>query len=174
MRRLDKGAPLRAAIRAAGLDIPHLAARTKELDPTGRGLSPAYVGFIAGTGKSAREDCSERAADLIAQALDQEVDTLFETVFLTVVKSTSPRRSEIAESGGSAARKAAPLPEQLLDQRELSAYLRKSPSWIDAQIKAARDAGRQWPGLHYVGRSRRFDPRAVLDGLREQRTQVSA
>ncbi|MFD3749698.1 hypothetical protein ACFWVT_05435 [Streptomyces cyaneofuscatus] len=173
MRRLDKGAPLRAAIKAAGLDIPHLAARTKELDPTGRGLSPAYVGFIAGTGKSAREDCSERAAELIAQALDQEVTALFEPVFFTVVESTSTSRSAVEVSGKSA-RKATPLPEQLLDQRELSAYLRKSPSWIDAQIKAAKEAGRTWPGLHYVGRSRRFDPRAVLDGLREQRTQVSA
>ncbi|MFJ2183399.1 hypothetical protein ACIOJG_22540 [Streptomyces anulatus] len=173
MRRLDKGAPLRAAIKAAGLDIPHLAARTKELDPTGKGLSPAYVGFIAGTGKSAREDCSERAAELIAQALDQEVTALFEPVFFTVVGSTSTSRSVTAVSGKSA-RKAAPLPEQLLDQRELSAFLRKSPSWIDAQIKAAREAGRLWPGLHYVGRSRRFDPRAVLDGMREQRTQVSA
>ncbi|MFJ8224904.1 hypothetical protein [Streptomyces griseus] len=174
MRRLDKGAPLRTAIKAAGLDIPHLAARTKELDPTGKGLSPAYVGFIAGTGKSAREDCSERAAELIAQALDQEVAALFEPVFFTVVESTSTSRSATAVSGKTAARKAAPLPEQLLDQRELSAFLRKSPSWIDAQIKAARDAGRQWPGLHYVGRSRRFDPRAVLDGMREQRIQVSA
>ncbi|WP_203702993.1 hypothetical protein [Streptomyces sp. SID8016] len=174
MRRLDKGAPLRAAIRAAGLDIPHLAARTKELDPTGKGLSPAYVGFIAGTGKSAREDCSERAAELIAQALDQEVDALFETVFLTIVKSTSPRRLEMGESGGSATRKTTPLPEQLLDQRELSRFLRKSPSWIDAQIKAAKEAGRMWPGLHYVGRSRRFDAHAVLAGLREQRTQISA
>ncbi|CAM5390158.1 hypothetical protein SCALM49S_04442 [Streptomyces californicus] len=90
------------------------------------------------------------------------------------MKSTSPRRLEIDESGASASRKAAPLPEQLLDQRELSRFLRKSPSWIDAQIKAAKEAGRTWPGLHYVGRSRRFDPRAVLDGMRDQRTQVSA
>ncbi|MET9973883.1 hypothetical protein ACFYOI_03795 [Streptomyces microflavus] len=174
MRRLDQGAPLRAAIKAAGLDIPHLAARTKELDPTGRGLSPAYVGFIAGTGKSAREDCSERAAELIAHALGREVTALFEPVFFTVVESTSTSRSATAVSGKSAARAAGPLPEQLLDQHELARFLRKSMTWIDSQIKAASDAGRIWPGLHYVGRSRRFDPREVLAGMREQRTRISA
>lgn len=170
MRRLDKGAPLRAAIKAAGLDIPHLAARTKKLDPTGKGLSPAYVGFIVGNGKTAREETSERAAGLIAEALDLEVEALFEDVVLTLVESTSTSRSR----AGKPVKPSAELPEQLLDQRELSAYLRKSPSWIDAQIKAAKEAGRMWPGLHYVGRSRRFDPRAVLNGMREQRTQISA
>ncbi|SCD45615.1 MULTISPECIES: hypothetical protein [unclassified Streptomyces] len=174
MRRLDKGAPLRAAIKAAGLDIPHLAARTKELDPTGKGLSPAYVGFIAGTGKSAREDCSERAAELIAQALDQEVTMLFEPVFFTVVESTSTSRSVTTVPGKSAAQAAAPLPDQLLDQHELARFLRKSMSWIDGQIKEAKRAGRVWPGLHYVGRSRRFDPREVLAGMREQRSRISA
>lgn len=167
MRRLDKGAPLRAAIRAAGLDIPHLAARTKELDPTGKGLSPAYVGFIVGSGKTAREETSDRAAGLIAQALDQEVDAFFETVFLTLNESTSTRvpRTE-------ASRKSAPsdLPERLLDQRELAGFLRKSMSWIDRQIKDDP----HWPGLIYVGRSRRFDPRAVLAAMRQHREQIPA
>ncbi|MFJ2292154.1 hypothetical protein ACIOG7_10640 [Streptomyces sp. NPDC087894] len=171
MRRLDRGAPLRAAMKAAGLDIPHLAARTKELDPDGKGLSPAYVGFIVGSGKTAREETSERAAGLIAKALNQEVGDLFEDVVLTLVESTSTRRPKTAVSGKSGP---APLPEQLLDQRELSAFLRKSMSWIDGQIKDAKEAGRTWPGLHYVGRSRRFDPLAVLAGMREQREQISA
>ncbi|MER8083791.1 hypothetical protein ABTZ57_01180 [Streptomyces sp. NPDC094048] len=169
MRRLDQGAPLRAAIKAAGLDIPHLAARTKEVDPTGKGLSPAYVGFIAGNGKTAREDCSERAAELIAKALDQEVNALFETVFLTLIESTSTSRSK-TRSFGKSAPVSDPLPDQLMDQRELARFLRKSMSWIDAQIKA----NPEWPGLHYVGRNRRFDPRAVLAGMRQQRERISA
>ncbi|MFD6425074.1 hypothetical protein [Streptomyces sp. NPDC060198] len=173
MRRLDKGGPLRAAIQAAGLDIPHLAARTKELDPTGRGLSPAYVGFIAGRGKSAREDCSDRAAELISLALDQEVTALFEPVILTLVESTSTSRSAIPVSGKSG-RPTRTLPDQLMDQHELSRFLRKSPSWIDAQIKQAREAGGLWPGLIYVGRSRRFDPRAVLAAMRDQHERISA
>ncbi|MFE4647688.1 hypothetical protein [Streptomyces sp. NPDC056707] len=167
MRRLDQGAPLRAAIKAAGLDIPHLAARTKEVDPTGKGLSPAYVGFIAGNGKTAREDCSDRAAELIAKALDQEVTALFETVFLTIVESTSTSRTKTAVPVKSAV--ASPLPEQLMDQRELSRFLRKSMSWIDARIKEAQEDGHLWPGLIYVGRSRRFNARAVLDGMSKQR-----
>lgn len=171
MRRLEKGAPLRAAIRAAGLDIPHLAARTKELDPTGKGLSPAYVGFIVGTGKTAREETSDRAAGLIAQALDREVDAFFETVFLTLSESTSTRVPRIDSSQKSAA---TDLPERLLDQRELASFLRKSMSWIDRQIKEAEQAGHIWPGLIYVGRSRRFDPRAVLAAMRQHREQIPA
>ena len=66
MRRLDKGAPLRAAMKAAGLDIPRLAAKTKDVDPTGEGLSRAMVGFIVGSGKTAREECSDRAAELLS------------------------------------------------------------------------------------------------------------
>lgn len=168
MRRLDKGRPIRDAMVAAGLDIPHLAARTKELDPTGKGLSPAYVGFIVGGGKTAREDCSERAAGLIAQALDREVGDLFEDVVLTLVESTSARRSTTSGSGKSAPRR--DLPDQLMDQTELSRFLRKSMSWIDRQIKADPT----WPGLVYVGRSRRFDPLAVLQGMRQQREHISA
>lgn len=170
MRRLDQGAPLRAAIRAAGLDIPHLAARTKELDPTGKGLSPAYVGFIVGSGKTAREETSKRAAGLIAEALGLEVGALFEDVVLTLVESTSTSRSKTAAPGKSAP----PLPEQLLDQRELARFLRKSMSWIDGQIREAKEAGHTWPGLHYVGRSRRFDAREVLAGMRDNRAQISA
>ncbi|WEH40751.1 hypothetical protein [Streptomyces sp. AM 2-1-1] len=174
MRRLDQGAPLRAAIQAAGLDIPHLAARTKDVDPTGKGLSPAYIGFIAGRGKSAREDCSDRAAELICKVLGREVTDLFEPVLLTLVESTSTSRSVTPVSGKSGRSTKAPLPDRLMDQRELAEFLRKSPSWIDAQIKQARQDGHLWPGLIYVGRSRRFDPRAVLAAMREQHNRISA
>ncbi|MGI5196531.1 hypothetical protein ACQEVY_23265 [Streptomyces sp. CA-288835] len=164
MRRLDKGAPLRAAMKAAGLDIPRLAAKTKEVDPTGEGLSGSYVGFIVGGGKSAREECSDRAAELIATALDKGVTELFEPVVFTLRESTSTRRSQTGESVKS------PLPEQLMDQPTLAQFLRKSMSWIDKQIQDAKERGELWPGLIYVGSSRRFDPHAVLDGMRRQRT----
>ncbi|MGW7196603.1 hypothetical protein [Streptomyces chryseus] len=163
MRRLEKGAPIRDAMKAAGLDGTRLAAKTKEVDPTGKGLSPAYVGFIVGGGKTAREECSDRAAKLIATALDREVAELFEDVVLTLRESTSTPRSQTGES-------AKPLPEQLMDQRELSRFLRKSMSWIDQQIKANPN----WPGLIYVGRSRRFNAIAVLDAMREQRERTAA
>ncbi|MEU0199177.1 MULTISPECIES: hypothetical protein [unclassified Streptomyces] len=161
MRRLDKGAPLRAAMKAAELDIPRLAAKTKDVDPIGKGLSAAYVGFIAGKGKTAREECSDRAARLIASALGREVADLFEaSVFLTS-ESTSTRRSQIE-------RRKPELPERLMDQAELSQFLRKSRSWIDKQIQEAKERGEIWPGLIYVGSSRRFDPHAVLDAMRQR------
>ncbi|MFI2033676.1 hypothetical protein ACH470_03090 [Streptomyces bottropensis] len=163
MRRLDKGAPLRAAMKAAELDIPRLAAKTREIDPEGKGISKSLVGFIVGSGKTAREECSDRAAELIAAALDQEVITFFEPVIFTLGESTSTRKSWTGE-----ARK--PLPAQLWDQQTLAKFLRKSPSWIDAQITDAKERGEIWPGLIYVGRSRRFDPHAVLDAMRKQRT----
>ncbi|MGW7085059.1 hypothetical protein ACWGH2_16425 [Streptomyces sp. NPDC054871] len=161
MRRLDKGVPLRDAMKAAGLDIPRLAAKTKEVDPADVGLSGSYVGFIVGRGKSAREECSDRAAELIAAALDQEVERLFEPVVFTLAESTSTRRSHAAVSEKS-------LPEQLMDQRELARFLRKSMSWIDKQIQTAQEQGQDWPGLIYAGRSRRFDPHAVLDAMRRK------
>ncbi|MBP2583347.1 hypothetical protein J3A78_003825 [Streptomyces sp. PvR006] len=163
MRRLDKGAPIREAMQAAGLDIPRLAARTKELDDQGKGLSPAYVGFIVGAGKSAREETSKRAAELIAGAVGLEVIDLFTDASSTPTESTSTRTPQIK-----GARTDAPLPEQLMDQAELARFLRKSTSWIDTQIAASAKQGRLWPGLIYVGRSRRFDPRAVLTGMRRR------
>ena len=162
MRRLDKGAPLRAAMKAAELDIPRLAAKTKDVDPTGEGLSRAMVGFIVGSGKTAREECSDRAAELIATALDRELGTLFASTVFTLRESTSTRRSQTGE------RRKQELPEQLMDQKELARFLRKSLSWSDKQIQDAKERGEIWPGLIYVGSSRRFDPHAVLDAMRQR------
>ncbi|WP_157877472.1 hypothetical protein [Streptomyces odonnellii] len=145
------------------MSVSLLAAKTKEIDPTGEGLSPSYVGFIVGGGKSVRETCSDRAAQLIAAALDREIADFFEDAIFRLDESTSTRRTEPGE-GPTA------LPERLMDQAELSRFLRKSMSWIDAQIQEARARGELWPGLIYVGRSRRFDPAAVLEGQRLQRS----
>ncbi|MEH0428790.1 hypothetical protein QBB34_21145 [Streptomyces stelliscabiei] len=166
MRRLDQGAPLRAAMKAAGLDIPRLAARTKDLDPAGEGLSRALVGFIVGAGKTAREECSDRAAELISTALGMEVEALFIQPVFALRESTSTRRPHTAD------RRKSELPEQLMDQAGLARFLRKSSSWIDKQVQEAAERGELWPGLIYVGRSRRFDPHAVLDGMRKQRASA--
>ncbi|MFE9906464.1 hypothetical protein [Streptomyces achromogenes] len=162
MRRLEKGARLRAAMEAAELDIGRLAAKTKEVDPDGVGLSRAMVGFIVGKGKTAREECSDHAAGLVAAALGKEVNDLFETPVFALTESTSTRRSKTAKE------RRTELPERLMDQRELSEFLRKSMSWIDKQIQEAAEQGGIWPGLIYVGSSRRFDPRAVLDAMRQR------
>ncbi|MCM2394332.1 hypothetical protein, partial [Streptomyces albipurpureus] len=159
MRRLDNGRPLRTAMKASGMTIPDLAAKTAEVDPAREGLSTSYVGFIAGAGKTSREECSDRAAQLIAAALDKEVSDLFESVVYVLSESTSARRSKTEETQKSAA-----LPEFLMTQKELAKYLRKSNSWIDKQIQEAKLRGEDWPGLIYVGESRRFDPVQVLAG----------
>lgn len=167
MRRLDKGARLRAAMEAAELDIPRLAAKTKDVDPEGKGLSRALVGFIVGRGKSAREECSDHAAGLISAALAGEVDDFFEEPVFTLKESTSTRRSQAGAQG-----KTPELPERLMDQAELARFLRKSMSWIDKQIQdwaREHDDGDHWPGLIYVGRSRRFNPHEVLAGMQRQR-----
>ncbi|MFE2600164.1 hypothetical protein ACFXCZ_27355 [Streptomyces sp. NPDC059396] len=148
------------------MSVDLLAAKTKKIDPSGDGLSPSYVGFIVGAGRTARETCSDRAGQLVAAALGREVGDFFEDDVSTPEKSPSPRRTETPR------RKAPPLPDQLMDQPELARFLRKSMSWIDGEIQKSKEEGRIWPGLFYVGKSRRFDPAAVLEGQRRQRASA--
>lgn len=150
MRRLDSGAPIRAAMRETGTNIPRLAAAI--------GVSPQLVGFVTGAGKSAREECSDRIAELIAKALDVPLGSIFDTEPPSgvAIRSTSTPRMQMQTSADT------PLPQRLMTQAELCDFLRKSPSWVDAEITKARKRGQRWPGLIYVGRDRRFDLQAVL------------
>ncbi|MEU7154071.1 XRE family transcriptional regulator [Streptomyces sp. NPDC045456] len=75
--RKGDGQPLRAAMKAAGLSGPALSVATKRVDPTGRGVSPAAIGVIAGRGRTARQQCRLRTAWLIADALDAPLQSLF-------------------------------------------------------------------------------------------------
>ncbi|TBO60057.1 XRE family transcriptional regulator [Streptomyces kasugaensis] len=75
--RKSEGRPLRAAMKAAGMSGPKLAAATKVIDPGGRGISPAIVGRLAGRGATARERCRPRTARLIAEVLHQPLNSLF-------------------------------------------------------------------------------------------------
>ncbi|MEC3993955.1 XRE family transcriptional regulator [Actinacidiphila sp. DG2A-62] len=68
--RKGDGQPIRDAMTAAGLSGPQLAEATKEVDPDGKGISPAAVGAITGRGSSAQDRCRLRSAWLIADALD--------------------------------------------------------------------------------------------------------
>ncbi len=54
-----------------------LAARTKEVDPEGRGISWQLVAFLASARAWARDTTSARTVDLITQALDRPEDELF-------------------------------------------------------------------------------------------------
>ncbi|WP_431980071.1 XRE family transcriptional regulator [Streptomyces qinglanensis] len=77
LRRKGDGKPLRDAMRTAGLSGPALADATKRVDASGRGISPATVGKLAGLGHSSADDCRLRTAWLITEALDVPMHRLF-------------------------------------------------------------------------------------------------
>jgi hypothetical protein len=84
-QRKDRGEPLRAAMREAGIGLTALAARTKLADPDGKGVSYQLLGFLTkDAGKaavsSARETCSVPSAALIAKALGEPVGALFDII----------------------------------------------------------------------------------------------
>ncbi|MFJ6617611.1 hypothetical protein ACIQOW_08550 [Kitasatospora sp. NPDC091335] len=149
MRRRSGGAEIRQAMTAAGLTIAGLAAATRAADPTAVGISQSMVGFVTSRGRSAREECSRHVAELIATALGRPIGELFIDEVPMPAQSTSTRGSE----------KVPNAVEPLMTSVELLAYLRKSPSWLDREIKA----GRITP--IYAGRSRRFDRHQVLAEL---------
>lgn len=64
-------------MEAAGLSGPELAQATREVDPDGRGVSPALIGFLTCAGRSARERCRLHSGWLIATALNEPLQDLF-------------------------------------------------------------------------------------------------
>jgi hypothetical protein len=77
LQRLDSGTPLRNAMAAANWGGPKLHQATKRIDPEGHGVAQALIGFLKTTGSSQRETCSDRSGQLIAEALDVPLDSLF-------------------------------------------------------------------------------------------------
>lgn len=78
LHRKSNGRPIREAMTSAGLSIPKLAEATKTVDPLGRGISKSAVGVLVSEGRSARERCRLRTAWLIADALAQPLQSLFD------------------------------------------------------------------------------------------------
>ncbi|MEU5838820.1 XRE family transcriptional regulator [Streptomyces diacarni] len=78
LRRKADGQPLRDAMRDAGLSGPALADATKRVDVTGRGISAATVGKLAGRGDSCTSTCRLRTAWLIAESLGASMQRLFD------------------------------------------------------------------------------------------------
>lgn len=75
--RKGEGQPIRSEMEHQGLTLDQLAEKTRAVDPDGRGVSPATIGRIAGTGRSARERCELHTAWLIAEGLDARIHRLF-------------------------------------------------------------------------------------------------
>lgn len=68
-------------MQAAGLSGAELAEATKEVDPTGKGVSPATVGRIAGRGKTARNSCEMTTAWFLAEALHRRTNAPLQDLF---------------------------------------------------------------------------------------------
>lgn len=164
MQRLkDDGRPLREAKKRAGLTIPQLAEATRAADPEGHGVSQAYIGFLLGKGKSARDHCGDWAAQLLATALSADVEELFigdlPVTRMPTTTTTTVERSKDMESG--------PLLEPKLSQKQIQDWLGKSRWWVDQMIanhgmpvEYVRGTGRR--------RSRRFIQRHVQAWLDEE------
>lgn len=77
LNRRDHGQPIREAMRNSGLSIQGVADATRTVDPAGHGVSRSAVGVLVAQGPSARDRCRIRTAWLIADALDQPLQNLF-------------------------------------------------------------------------------------------------
>ncbi|MFC5204561.1 helix-turn-helix domain-containing protein [Streptomyces kaempferi] len=80
MHRLDNGQPIRNAMREAGLSIERLAEKTKEVDPTGYGISRSAIGHMVSQGPSGRHKFEDRSCDLVARALGKPRTELFSDI----------------------------------------------------------------------------------------------
>jgi hypothetical protein len=101
LHRKRNGAPLRDAMVRAGLTGPELAEATKEVDPTGKGVSASTIGRITGRGKTARERCEMETAWVVAVALHRRTNAPLQDLFDMPVASTSilERSTRDAEEG---------------------------------------------------------------------------
>lgn len=142
-------------MRAAGLSINGLAAATRTLDPTGKGVKPATIGFMVSQGKSGRDGIGDDAGQLLARALGAPVEVLFESddEFCSVTESTSTPGEQIMSASA----------EPWVSTEQLADHLGKSPNWVRAMR-------RQYP----KGQPNAFPWRPVGRTPRYQRSAVEA
>lgn len=159
MIRRDSGRPIREAMDRAGIDIKGLAARTRQFDPDGRGISKTLVGYAVATGKTGRDEFSPRASSLISDALDVPVEHFFEH------DEAIDMPTEYASSSASGTESqmlSPPSVEPLLSNRELAKALKRSVSWIYRQLREyPRTHPHPFP-YHPVGSGKRFRLSDVL------------
>lgn len=159
MIRRNSGTLIRDAMNQAGLDIKGLAARTREIDPDGRGISKTLVGYAVAQGKTGRDDFSPRASSLISDALNKPLEHLFDH------DPASDMPIEYASTcacGTESQMLSPPSVEPLLSNRELAKSLKKSLSWIYRQLREyPRGHPHPFP-YHPVGKGKRFRLSDVL------------
>ncbi|WP_330349230.1 helix-turn-helix transcriptional regulator [Streptomyces sp. NBC_00582] len=76
--RKSRGKPLRDAMKRRGVTQAELAARTREVDVRGQGVSVATVAKVTGSGETAAEKCRLRTAWLLATALAEPLQDHFD------------------------------------------------------------------------------------------------
>ncbi|GAA2946599.1 MULTISPECIES: XRE family transcriptional regulator [Streptomyces] len=96
--RVSDGQPLRDALKRQQLTLDELSEKTKQVDPEGRGVSPATIARLTGRGTTARERAELRTAWLITEALDDRMHKLFSRMpthsTATVERSSSDAEEE--------------------------------------------------------------------------------
>jgi hypothetical protein len=75
--RKGEGQPLRDEMKRQGLTLEELAEKTRAVDPEGRGVSPATIGRITGTGRTARSKCELWTAWLITEVINRPIQRFF-------------------------------------------------------------------------------------------------
>ncbi|MEU5716602.1 helix-turn-helix transcriptional regulator [Streptomyces sp. NPDC020403] len=95
--RKGAGKPLRDAMKRKGMSAEQLAAATKEVDVTGRGISAATVWKITGSGSTATDECRPRTAWLMTTAMGEPLQDHFDMP--TVSTDTVERSTHHGDSG---------------------------------------------------------------------------
>ena len=78
LTRKGEGKPLRDAMARRGLTQATLAAKTKAVDPCGKGVSLGTVIKVTGRGAYASNRCRQRTAELLTAALDEPLADHFD------------------------------------------------------------------------------------------------
>lgn len=169
MRRRLNGRPLRNAMKHAGLSVAALAAKTREVDPEGRGLSKAAVGFAVSEGQSGRDELSDRAAALIAAALGVAEELLFhEDTPEAPIATPSRLRSEMPAPAQQAEI------EPFVSLKTLCGLTEKSRDWYFDQ-RRLHPPGSVTPfPVHWFGSSPRYRLSEVQAWCAEVFTPVAA
>lgn len=168
MQRRSGGAPIREAMAAAGLKINDLVAATKTVDPTGRGVGRASIGFLVATGASGRDRLSDRAAELVAAALSAPVEHLFtpdDVAMPAEYASTSQMSTgstvDIAPQAA-ARRRRGSTAEPMLTLEEEGELIGRGKTWF-YRMRQHFPATHATPfPIHYAGKSPRFVHSEVL------------
>lgn len=97
--RKGEGKPLRDAMGRAGLSALKLAAATKKVDVTGKGIGPTTAYKLTGIGPQGVDICRLRTAWLVASVLREPLQELFDmpSVSTDTVERSTPHGD--ADSG---------------------------------------------------------------------------